>query len=88
MSIFTDADRAYLNEMHAITTDSKGNEVLIGLSLEETEFYLSYANSRMDGTEQRADQKRYLELHEKHERARLAVLGAENELRNDKPSLH
>jgi hypothetical protein len=88
MSIFTDADRAYLAEMRSITTDSQGREVLVGLTWEETAFYMEYARQRINGTHRQDDGGRYFELHEKHEFARLSVLGAENELRNDNPQRH
>lgn len=91
MTDFTDSERAYLNEMRALTTDSQGREVLVGLTAEETEFYRKYAKERLAGTggaDRRADGNRYLELHEKRERARFAVLAAENQLRNDGPVRH
>ena len=87
MSIFTDADRTYLNGMRALSTDSAGREVLVGLSFEESEFYMAYANQRMQGHKDRPNSKRYLELSEKHERARLEVLGAETYIRNEKPPI-
>src|SRR4051812_7464272 len=49
MSFFTEADRSYLTEMRAITMDGQGREVLVGLSAEETEFYMRYTKSRMKG---------------------------------------
>lgn len=88
MPIFIDADRAFLAEMRAITTDSHGQEVLVGLSVEETAFYMNFAHQRTEGRGDSAATDRYLELHDKHERARLSVLGAENQLRNDKPVRH
>jgi hypothetical protein len=47
MLIFTDADRTHLTEMCAITTNSQGQEVLVGLTLKETEFYMEYSRQRM-----------------------------------------
>lgn len=90
MSIFTDADRTYLTEMRSITTNSQGQEILVGLTPQETEFYMEYAKRRMDGTHRPddRDRDRYLELHDKHECARLSVLAAESQLRNDNPQRH
>jgi len=90
MPIFTDADRAYLAKMRAITTNAQGQEVLVGLSAEETAFYMAYAKQRKEGPHKSGDgdQDRYLELHDKHEHARFAVLAAENQLRNDNPQRH
>jgi len=86
MSIFTDADRTSLVEMRALTTDSAGREVLVGLTFEETVFYMEYTNKRMQGYKDRPNSKRYLQLHEKHELARLEVLGTEIFVRNEKPT--
>ena len=87
MSIFTDADRTYLAEMRALSRDSAGREILVGLTFEETEFYMEYTNKRMQGHKDRPNSKRYLELHEKHELARLEVLGTEIFVRNENPTI-
>lgn len=88
MPIFTDADRAFLTEIRAITTNSEGLEVLVGLTFEETEFYMKFTNQGSSESFSNEDTERYLELHEKHESARLGVLAGENQLRIDKPQLH
>jgi hypothetical protein len=88
MSIFTESDRIYLAEMRAITTDNQGQEVLVGLTRQETEFYMNYAKQRLEDTHRRDDAPLYLELHEKHERERMSILAAENQLRIDKPTLN
>lgn len=85
---FTDSERAHLREMRALATDALGREVLVGLTFEETAFYVTYGRDRIKGISRPDDGEKYLELHDKHERARLSVLGAENELRNDKPTRH
>lgn len=85
---FTDDERAHLNEMHAITTNSAGQELLVGLNEEETAFYMQYCREFAVGRRHREDSKRYLELHDKREKARFAVLGAEIELRNENPPRH
>ena len=85
MSIFTDADRDVLNEMRALSTDSEGREILVGLTIEETVFYMEYVRNRMQGHSQNG--ARYLELHEKHECARFAVLGAEHYVRTENPPI-
>jgi hypothetical protein len=76
-----------LREMRALSTDAQSCEVLVGLTLEETAFYVTYGRHRIASTS-RHDDKKYLALHDKHERARLSVLGAEIELRNDDPPRH
>jgi hypothetical protein len=88
VATFSDDDRAYLDEMRAISTDAQDREVLVGLTSEETDFYLSYTRDLSGDSHTNADTDRYLELHDKHEAARLEVLAGENQLRNDNPPLH
>lgn len=80
--------QAHLKEIRAITKDNEGNKVLVGLSVEETSFYLNYEEQRVSGDTDPNDGERYLKLHDKHEIARFSVLGAEYILRTDKPSIH
>ena len=88
MFSFTDDKRVYLTEMRAITTDASGNQILVGLTLEETDFYMDHARKFLTGERDRRNADRYLELHDKHEAARFSVLGAEIFLRNENPPLH
>jgi hypothetical protein len=89
MAKLSDSQRAYLIEMRALTTDRGGNDVLVGLTPEETDFYLAYGDGRINGEHRsREDGKKYLFLHEKHERERLAVLGAERQARVEHPTKH
>ncbi|MGH1371463.1 MAG: hypothetical protein ACRBBW_05460 [Cellvibrionaceae bacterium] len=81
-------DKAYLSEMRAITTDRNGNETLVGLTEEETEFYLDYSRRSIAGPTTDEDRDRYIALNDKHEPARISVISAESELRVDKPSKH
>lgn len=87
MSIFNDADRDFFNEMRALSTDSEGREILVGLTIEETVFYMEYARNRMQGHNDFQNGARYLELHVKHEHARFAVLGAEHYVRTENPPI-
>lgn len=87
MTTFTDDERNYLIEMRAITTDTQGREMLVGLTTEETEFYIAYSRDLRGDSHNSADSDRYLELNNKHEAARLSVLMAENEQRVDNPPL-
>lgn len=80
--------QAHLKEMRAIDKDSEGNEVFVGLTVEETSFYLNYVQQRLAGDDDPTDGERYLKLHDKHEKARFSVLGAEHTLRTEKPSIH
>jgi hypothetical protein len=85
---FTDSERTYLREMRALSTDAQGREVLVGLTFEETAFYVTYERDRIKDISRHDDGEKHLELHGKHERSRLSVLGAEIQLRNDKPPRH
>lgn len=88
MFSFTNDERAHLTEMRAITTDINGHEILVGLTLEETAFYMNHSRQFLTGDRDRHNAERYLELHNKHEAARFAVLGAEIYRRNENPQLH
>lgn len=82
----TEGEKHYLLEMRALSTDTKGNDVFVGLTSDESERYhfLSDPFKSSDHTER----EEYLALHEKHEIARLQVLDAENTLRVEQPSRH
>jgi hypothetical protein len=84
MFTFTDDERASLGWMRGISQDSQGRAVLVGLTLEETNFYITYRRKFFtpERDRDREHQKRYLELHRKHEIARLEVVGTEIDLRN------
>lgn len=82
---FTDSEGAFHAEMRKLTTDAHGREVLRGLTVEETEFYVTYLKERGSVARTRSDQARFSELHQKHEKARLETLLAENQLRIESP---
>lgn len=89
MLTFTDDERAYLTEMRAITTDRQGREHLVGLTIEETEWYLTYTRARTTGASRGPDDgHKFLALVDKHERARLHVIFAEVEARNNNSMRH
>jgi len=87
---FTDAERLYLSEMRALGADEQGRDVLVGLTLEETAFYMEHSRRFTSGNRDRdpENRKRYLTLHEKHEKSRLQVLGAEIYVRTGNPARH
>lgn len=88
MTTFTDDERAYLTEMRAITTNAQGREILVGLTPEETEFYIAYSRDLSGDSHNTTNSGRYLELHDKHEAERFGILAAENQRRVDNPPLH
>ena len=82
------------------TTDIYGNRILRGLTKEESEEYQSI-RARVNKTmredeafpwgsveEMRRDRRRWAELHDHHEAARMSAIGAEIELPRDKPTLN
>jgi hypothetical protein len=91
--MMSDGERAYLIEMRGLTKDVEGRDVLVGLTFEETEFYMAHARARRSPDYRRpanhAEQvERYLALHAKYERARFQILGAEHQKRVDKPTMN
>lgn len=86
-----EADRAYLESMRMLTRDDQGREVLVGLTLDETEWYFAYVESNRAGSamsanpfpKEDANRDRYIELHDRHELARLRIVLAEVDARRD-----
>ncbi len=85
---FTEAERAYLNEMRMLSTDNDGNEVFVGLTLEESLEHYKYTRLGFSHQGDMGILDRQVKLHEKHEGARLAVIGAEIAARDDKSPRH
>lgn len=74
MFAFTEEERACLRQMGALATDRRGNEVLAGLTLEETAFYVEYGRAWASGIRAGpGDREKYLALSRKHERERRAI---------------
>jgi hypothetical protein len=65
--VFSESERSDLNRIRALATDSRGREVLVGLSFEETAWYVKQSHMLLG--RHRADRVRYVELHHKHEKA-------------------
>ena len=81
--------REYLTELRSLGTDAQGREVLVGLTFEESKAYIEHGNAQVFGKHvSRAENDRYLELHDKHEPARQAVIDAEVEALNNKSLRH
>lgn len=80
--------RPYLEEMRMLDRDREGREKLVGLTFDESEWYFAYLDDRFavdrDEVERSDDDRdRYLVLHDKHERQRLAIVMAEVEARHN-----
>ena len=88
MMEFNAGEREYLDWMRMLSTDNAGNEIYVGLTVEESREYYKFSRPfhRFNGDSEA--QGRYLELNEKMQRARFAVLGAEIAAREDKSTRH
>ena len=82
MSVFTDAEREIRSQDRAIVLNEAGREVLVGLTEEETAVYMDcmrrYGLNKRLWTRahpNQAERETFLELHNKHETARLAAIG-------------
>lgn len=82
------------------TTDAQGRRIMRGLTVEETAYYQEYQAKRRaqhenqnkfpwgSVAEMREARARWLELHDKHDAARIAAIAAEIELREDRPPIN
>ena len=86
----TAGERSFLEEKRGLAKDENGQEVLVGLTLEETEFYVNYTRKRAAGDREHdpANRERFFALHDKHDLARRQVILAENEARHDPSARH
>jgi hypothetical protein len=75
----SDAERAHLDENRGLTTDLSGNEILRGLTSEESSELLTLRRERLRNSKSR---DRRIELHEKHELARISAVVAEVDARS------
>jgi hypothetical protein len=92
-----EAHRPYLEFMRMLNRDDGGREVLVGLTYEETEWYFAHLEDNL-GTnrlytlktvaEMNSDNDRYLELHDRHEQARMQIVMAEIEAREAAGAKH
>ena len=82
MFVFTEAEREIRTRDRAIVLNKVGHEVLVGLTEDETALYMDYMrryglNKRLwtRARPDKAEREAFLELHNKHETARLAAIG-------------
>lgn len=85
-----DAERDYLTGTRALTVNAAGDEVLVGLTADETAFLMLRMRQflRNERDHDRERRKRFLELRARHELARYAVIAAELEMRTESPTRH
>lgn len=86
----SDSERGQFTFLHALTTNLQCDEVLVGLTAEESCFYVRHLRVRSTAGHRfsKEDSARYLAMNDKHEMARLAVIAAENQLRVEHPAIH
>lgn len=78
---------------NTLVTDSTGRDVLAGLTVEETELLIMHRRKFIDalygrGEREHANKRAFVELHEKHEKARLEILGTEHAIKTHSPTKH
>jgi hypothetical protein len=83
-------ERAQLNATSALSTDTSGHEVLVGLTREESEWCLCYEKAQFDNEPRTtaADDERYMALYDRHESHRLLQLDAVVQMRVERPNKH
>ena len=82
-----DGYRAYLVEMRALSTDSNGRDIYVGLTHEESERYHTLSSPLMRSGTHEEDEE-YMALDDKHNLARMQVLDAEHIKRTENPAQH
>lgn len=85
MLVLTDMQRTYLIKIRALSEDHQGNEIFVGLTLEES-MRFNFLSESLLGQEHRTqeDVDEYLSLVQKHEHARTQLLSAEFEAQQNK----
>ena len=87
----SDGERGYLQGMRALTIDVHGRECFVGLTFDESIWYVTDTKRRRgDVSPEEEDQAdaRFDELSDRHDAARMGILVAENEMRVDKPTIN
>ena len=89
----TEGEEAYLTEMRSLTTNEFGERILAGLTVKESIAYIEYQRrwlaERSDpdlNRETHARRRQHMAMDELHERARMRIVMAENELRVEGPT--
>ena len=80
----TDDERAAKRSFQALSVDSEGNEIYVGLNREESEWMLDYERENAPGRmrpPERDEKKRNIELYKKHEMARLRAIGLNHSIK-------
>jgi hypothetical protein len=86
MLSLTEEERVFLQELAGLSSDSRGNEIYVGLNLDESERYRILSNSLHENTFKEKDE--YLALQDKHDFVRFQILDAEYARRVEKQSQH
>ncbi|MFG1212032.1 hypothetical protein [Xanthobacter flavus] len=77
----TDSERAFHKDMHGLSIDKDGSEILSGLTHEESVFYIECLHLRAANSDsiRGRDYDRWVGLDEKHEHARFGMIAADAE---------
>ncbi len=81
-------EREELTLSGALAIDAAGQEILVGLTVEESMFLIEHRKRFLAGDRDYDSHKRSIELTIKHEASRLAVLGSKIQKRHKNPTFH
>lgn len=91
----SEGERSFLTDTRALSIDLNSDEILVGLSRDESLWYLDWISRDTARRRDRSlrdttweEQDRYLELQGRHEAARLQVIGAESAKRVFNPTIN
>nr|WP_314876403.1 hypothetical protein [uncultured Pseudomonas sp.] len=89
MLVLTDIQRAYLRKIRALSKDLHGNEIFVGLTIEES-IRFNFLSESLLGHQHRSQDEidEYLSLIQKHEHFRLQVVYAEIEAQQTSTACH
>lgn len=74
LDVLSKSNRAYLHEMGALVTDADGREYLVGLTVEETAYFVAFSQAPVQGDfPSWRETILYLSLRRKHEEASLTI---------------
>jgi len=89
----TEDEESYFREMRALSTDAGGRLILVGLSVEESIWFVEYhrddlafRTGQRNGRHSPDERRKHQELYDRHEFNRMSVIGAEHVLRTENPT--
>ena len=85
---FDAGERAFFTEMRSLSTDNAGNEIHVGLTVEESNELYVFTRPGFSHRGSEETLGRSIELRDRHELARRSVLMAEMLAQDDKSPRH